>query len=166
MQIGSSLLTVTMLEIVNNLENKLIHKHGFYLEDLAVDMTASLEKTISAADVEMFASLSGDNNPIHLDDAYAKSTSFGARIVHGMFSAALISAVAGTKLPGPGGVYLSQSLKFRKPIFIDQTAVATLTIIDINTRRGRVTINTDVHVEGKLVVSGEAVYMVNKRPTA
>ena len=128
-------------------------------------MSACMEKTITAEDVDDFARLSGDNNPIHLDEQYAKSTSFGARIVHGMFSAALISAVAGTKLPGPGGIYLSQSLKFRKPIFIDQTAVATLTIIDINTRRGRVTMNTDVHVDGKLVVSGEAVYMVDKRPT-
>ncbi|NRA20998.1 MAG: MaoC family dehydratase [Oceanospirillaceae bacterium] len=141
------------------------HKHGFYLEDLSIDMTASLEKTITATDVAMFASLSGDNNPIHLDEEYAKSTSFGARIVHGMFSAALISAVAGTKLPGPGGIYLSQNLKFRKPIFIDDTVVASLTITDINERRGRVTMRTDVHVGDKLVVSGEAVYMVDKRPT-
>ena len=139
-------------------------KHGFYLEDLSIDMSASMEKTISAQDVEMFAALSGDNNPIHLDENYAKSTSFGQRIVHGMFSAALISAVAGTKMPGPGGVYLSQELKFRKPIFIGDTAVATLTITDINERRGRVTMRTDVHVADKLVVSGEATYMVDKRP--
>jgi len=142
----------------------LSQNQGYYLEDLSLEMQASIEKTITAADVEMFASLSGDNNPIHLDEDYAKTTSFGRRIVHGMFSAALISAVAGTKLPGPGGVYLSQELKFRKPIFIDDTVVATLTITDINERRGRVTMSTQVHVEGKLVVSGEAVYMVSKRP--
>jgi len=144
----------------------LTHKHGYYLEDLSIDMSASMEKTISAQDVDLFASLSGDNNPIHLDDEYAKSTSFGQRIVHGMFSAALISAVAGTKLPGSGGVYLSQSLKFRKPIFIGNTAVATLTVTDINERRGRVTMRTDVHVEGKLAVSGEAIYLVDKRPNS
>ncbi|MCJ8300642.1 MAG: MaoC family dehydratase, partial [Pseudomonadales bacterium] len=117
------------------------HNQGYYLEELTLDMQASIEKTITAADVQMFASLSGDNNPIHLDEEYAKTTSFGRCIVHGMFSAALISAVAGTKLPGPGGVYLSQELKFRKPIFIDDTAVATLTITDINARRGRVTMS-------------------------
>ena len=137
---------------------------GYYLEDLELGMTASIEKTISGADVEMFAALSGDTNPIHLDESYAKNSDFGQRIVHGMFSAALISAVAGTKLPGAGGIYLSQELKFRKPIFIDDTATATLTITDINLRRARICMKTEVHVEGKLVVSGEANYMVSKRP--
>lgn len=140
------------------------NKHGYYLEDLEIGMSDSLEKTISATDVETFAALSGDNNPIHLDDEYAQSTAFGQRIVHGMFSAALISAVAGTKLPGAGGVYFSQELKFRKPIFIDDTVIATLTITDINQRRGRVTMDTQVHVKGVLVVSGAAVYGVDKRP--
>ncbi len=137
---------------------------GYYLEDLEIGMTASIEKTISAEDVDMFAALSGDNNPIHVDDGYAKTTVFGQRIVHGMFSAALISAVAGTKLPGAGGIYLSQELKFRKPIFIDDTAIATLTITDINLRRGRICMKTEVHVNDILVVSGEANYMVSNRP--
>ena len=140
------------------------HHHGYYLEDLEVGMTDSIAKQISAKDVDIFANLSGDTNPIHLDAEYAQSTAFGKRIVHGMFSAALISAVAGTKLPGYGGIYLSQDLKFRKPIFIDDKVIATLTITDINQRRGRVTMSTNVTVEGKLVVSGEAIYMVDKRP--
>lgn len=137
---------------------------GYFLEQLEIGMSASISKTISAEDVEQFALLSGDNNPIHLDDEYAKSTPFGRRIVHGMFSAALISAVAGTKLPGPGGVYLDQQLKFRKPIFIDDTVVATLTIEEIDLRRARVKMKTVVHANDVLVVSGEATYMVNKQP--
>lgn len=127
-------------------------------------MTDSIERTITAEQVATFAKISGDNNPIHLDEEYAKTTSFGKRIVHGMYSAALISAVAGTKLPGAGGVYLSQTLKFRKPIYIDDTVVTSLTITDINERRGRVTMDAKVMVNDQLVVSGEAVYMVNKRP--
>ena len=137
---------------------------GYYLEELSIGMSDSIEKTISAQDVENFAQLSGDTNPIHLSDEYALSTSFGKRIVHGMFSAALISAVAGTKLPGTGGIYLSQSLKFRKPIYIDDTVTATLTISDINERRNRVTMDCKVCVGEQVVVSGEAVYMVNSQP--
>ncbi len=140
--------------------------HGYYLEDLEIGMSASTEKTISAADVATFAQISGDDNPIHVDEEYAKNSAFGKRIVHGMFSAALISAVAGTKLPGYGGVYLSQELKFRKPIFIDDTVVTKLTIEDINQRRGRVTMKTEVFVKDVLVVSGEAIYMVDKKPSA
>jgi len=140
--------------------------HGYYLEDLEIGMSASTEKTISAADVATFAQISGDDNPIHVDEDYAKNSAFGKRIVHGMFSAALISAVAGTKLPGYGGVYLSQELKFRKPIFIDDTVLTKLTIEDINQRRGRVTMKTEVFVKDVLVVSGEAIYMVDKKPSA
>jgi len=140
--------------------------HGYYLEDLEIGMSACTEKTISAADVATFAQISGDDNPIHVDEDYAKNSAFGKRIVHGMFSAALISAVAGTKLPGYGGVYLSQELKFRKPIFIDDTVLTKLTIEDINQRRGRVTMKTEVFVKDVLVVSGEAIYMVDKKPSA
>ncbi len=140
------------------------NSHGYYLEDLSIGMSDSIEKTITATDVATFADLCGDHNPIHLDEEYAKTTTFGKRIVHGMFSAALISAVAGTKLPGAGGVYLSQTLKFRKPIFIDDTVITSLTITDINERRGRVTMDAKVTVNDTVVVSGEAVYMVDKRP--
>lgn len=139
--------------------------HGYYVEDLEIGMSASTEKTISAADVATFAQISGDDNPIHVDEEYAKNSAFGKRIVHGMFSAALISAVAGTKLPGYGGVYLSQELKFRKPIFIDDTVVTKLTIEDINQRRGRITMKTEIFVKDVLVVSGEAIYMVDKKPS-
>ncbi len=137
--------------------------HGYYLEDLEVGMSDSFAKTITDADVCLFAGISGDTNPVHINDDYAKTTMFEQRIVHGMFSAALISTVAGTKLPGPGAIYVDQSLKFRAPVFIGDTAKATLTVTEIDQRRRRVKCKTDVHVGEKLVAAGEATFMVDKR---
>jgi len=138
--------------------------HGYYLEDLEVGMSASYAKTISEADVYMFAGVSGDNNPVHINEEYAKTTPFEKRIVHGMFSAALISTVAGTRLPGPGAIYVDQQIKFRAPVFIGDTAQATVTVTDIDTRRRRVKCKTDVTVGDKVVATGEATFMVDKRP--
>ncbi|WP_036552158.1 MaoC family dehydratase [Neptunomonas japonica] len=140
--------------------------HGYYLEDLEVGMNDFYAKTISESDVYMFAGISGDNNPIHINDEYAKTTPFGKRIVHGMFSAALISTVAGTRLPGPGAIYIDQQIKFRAPVFIGDTAKATLTITEIDEKRRRVTAKTDVHVGDKLVATGTAIFMVDRRETA
>ncbi|BBB29743.1 MaoC family dehydratase [Neptunomonas japonica] len=140
--------------------------HGYYLEDLEVGMSDFYAKTISESDVYMFAGISGDNNPIHINDEYAKTTPFGKRIVHGMFSAALISTVAGTRLPGPGAIYIDQQIKFRAPVFIGDTAKATLSITEIDEKRRRVTAKTDVHVGEKLVATGTAIFMVDRRETA
>ncbi|WP_372737811.1 MaoC family dehydratase [Neptunomonas sp.] len=140
--------------------------HGYYLEDLEVGMSAFYAKTISESDVYMFAGISGDNNPIHINDEYAKTTPFKKRIVHGMFSAALISTVAGTRLPGPGAIYIDQQIKFRAPVFIGDTAKATLTISEIDEKRRRVTTKTDVHVGDTLVATGSATFMVDRRETA
>ena len=137
--------------------------HGYYLEDLEVGMSASYAKTITDADVVLFAGLSGDNNPIHINDEYAKTTPFKQRIVHGMFSAALISTVAGTRLPGPGAIYVDQQLKFKAPVHIGDTATATLTVTDIDERRRRVKCRTDVHVGDTLVATGEGTFMVDRR---
>ncbi|MGB2221980.1 MaoC family dehydratase [Neptunomonas sp.] len=141
------------------------HLHGYYLEDLEVGMSASYSKTISEADVYMFAGISGDNNPLHVNAEYAETTVFEQRIVHGMFSAALISTVAGTKLPGPGAIYVDQQIKFKSPIYFGDTATATLTITDINTRHRRVVLKSDVTVKGKVVATGTATLMVDRRPT-
>jgi 3-hydroxybutyryl-CoA dehydratase len=138
--------------------------HGYYLEDLEIGMNASFAKTISESDVYMFAGISGDNNPMHVNEEYAKQTPFGGRIVHGMFSAALISTVAGTRLPGPGCIYIDQQISFKAPVHIGDTACATLTVTDIDPRRRRVTCRTDVHVGDKLVATGQGVFMVDKRP--
>lgn len=139
--------------------------HGYYLEDLEVGMAASYAKTISEADVVLFAGISGDDNPVHINEEYAAQTPFKRRIVHGMFSAALISTVAGTRLPGPGAIYVDQQIKFKAPVYIGDTAKATLTITAVDQRRRRVKAKTDVHVGETLVATGEATFMVDSKPS-
>ncbi|MDO6562562.1 MaoC family dehydratase [Amphritea sp. 1_MG-2023] len=137
--------------------------HGYYLEDLEVGMSASYAKTIAESDVYMFAGISGDNNPIHVNSEYAATTPFKQRIVHGMFSAALISTVAGTRLPGPGAIYIDQTIKFKAPVYMGDTAKATGTIEEIDEKRRRVKMRTDVHVGDKLVATGYGTFMVDRR---
>jgi len=138
--------------------------HGYYLEDLEVGMSDSYAKTITEADVVMFAGISGDNNPVHINAEYAAQTMFGQRIVHGMFSAALISAVLGTRLPGPGAIYVDQQLKFKAPVHIGDTVTATATVVEINQERRRVKLETVVKVGDKVVAEGIATNMVDRRP--
>ena len=98
-----------------------------FFEDLSVGMTETLEKTVASSDVVGFAQLTGDRNPIHLSEHFAARTSFGKRIAHGLYTASLISAVLGTRLPGPGAIYISQTLNFRAPVKIGDTVVVTVT---------------------------------------
>jgi 3-hydroxybutyryl-CoA dehydratase len=137
---------------------------GLCFEDLAVGQSAEMHRVVGAADIEAFAEVSGDNNPVHLDEAYAKATPFGARIAHGMLSGAYISAILGTKLPGPGAIYLSQSLRFRRPVKIGDLVVARATITALDDSKGRVTLETLCQVDGKTVVDGEAVVIAPRRP--
>src|SRR5690348_12804241 len=95
-------------------------------------MTASVAKTVVDSDIRNFADASGDHNPVHLDEDYAKTTRFGKRIAHGMLSASFISTVLGTKLPGPGTIYLEQTLQFCRPVFIGDTITATVTVTRVN----------------------------------
>ena len=136
---------------------------GNFFEDLVVGMEASYAKTITNHDVLAFADLSGDTNPVHLDDAYAANTMFKQRIAHGFLTASLFSAVLGTKLPGPGCVYLSQSLKFRAPVHIGDEVVATAKITGLDAEKGRAVLATQAAVNGKSVLDGEAVMMVPRR---
>ncbi|MBT3438276.1 MAG: MaoC family dehydratase [Oceanospirillaceae bacterium] len=140
-----------------------VSQHGYYLEDLSIGMTSSYEKTISSEDINTFAAVTGDTNPVHLDEAYAATTMFKARIAHGMLSAGLISTVLGTQLPGPGCIYLDQQIKFRAPVYINDTVVATVTVEDIDPRRRRVSLKTQCFVNEKLVADGSASMMVDKR---
>ena len=126
-------------------------------------MESSYQKTITETDIDAFAALTGDTNPVHLDSEYAATTPFKARIAHGMLSAGLISTVLGTQLPGPGCIYLEQQIKFKAPVFIGDTLVATVTVEDINQRRGRVSLKTQCFVNTKLVVDGTASMMVDKK---
>jgi len=137
---------------------------GAYLEDLEVGQTAELRRTVAASDLDAFAAVTGDTNPVHLDEAYAAATPFKGRIAHGMLSAGYISAVLGTRLPGPGAVYVSQSLSFRRPVRIGDEVTAEVEVTAIDAARGRVTFATTCVVAGKTVVEGEAVVVVPRRP--
>ena len=137
--------------------------HGYFLEDLSVGMSDCYTKTVTANDIEHFAAVSGDRNPVHMDDDYAATTPFKERIAHGMLSASYISTVLGTRLPGPGCIYISQSLQFRAPVKIGDTVEARVTITDINHDRQRVTFETICSVGETVVVKGEAILMVFRR---
>ena len=134
--------------------------HGYYFEDLAEGMTDVFGKTVTDADICIFAGVSGDTNPVHLNDDFAKPSMFKGRIAHGMFGAALISAVFGTKLPGPGCIYVSQTLKFKAPVRVGDTMVARVTVRKLIPNKKFVEFDTVVTVAGKPVIEGEAIIMV------
>lgn len=138
-------------------------QQGFYFDELGLGQSAEITRTVGAADIEAFAAVSGDDNPVHLDDAYAQGTPFGGRIAHGMLSAAYVSAVLGTRLPGPGAIYLSQSLRFRRPVRIGDEVTARVTVKALDEKRGHVTLDTVCLVAGKTVLDGEALVMAPKR---
>lgn len=126
--------------------------------ELKVGDTASMSKQISDEDVRVFADISGDRNPVHLDDEFAATTIFQKRIVHGALSGALISAVLGMLMPGPGTIYLSQTMNFKAPVFIDETITAWLEVTAYRADKRIATIKTQVfNQEDKLVLEGEAV---------
>ena len=137
--------------------------HGLYLEDLDVGMSATYAKTVSEADIVLFAGISGDSNPVHVDDDYARDTMFKGRIAHGMLTASFISAVLGTRLPGPGCIYLSQNLRFKAPVRIGDTVRAVVEVTGIDRDRARITVSTRCSVGDKTVIDGEAVLMVPRR---
>jgi 3-hydroxybutyryl-CoA dehydratase len=126
---------------------------------LTVGACASVGKTITEADVVLYAAVSLDTNPAHFDEDYAATTPFGKRIAHGMLTSGLISACLGTRLPGPGTIYLSQSLKFRKPVYIGDRVTATVTVTALEDK-GRVRLATTcTNQDGDLVVEGEALVL-------
>ena len=128
---------------------------------LKIGDSASLTKIFTDEDVRSFAEISGDTNPVHLDDDFAAGTQFKQRLVHGMLTAGLISAVLGTKLPGPGSIYLSQSINFRAPVFINDTITATITVAKIREGKPIVTLETVCKNQDDVVVlDGEAVLLV------
>ena len=119
--------------------------------------TASLTRTVTEEDVQRFAEATGDRNPVHLDSEAAAASVFGRRVAHGMLSASLISAVLGTKLPGPGTIYLSQSVRFRGPVYLGDTVTASVTVTGIDLKRGQCVLGTSVQNErGDTVLDGEA----------
>lgn len=137
---------------------------GYFLEDLSVGQTAELERYVSEEAVNAFAAISGDTNPLHLDETFAATTAFGTRVAHGMLSGSYISAVLGAHLPGPGGVYVSQTLSFKRPVHIGDEVIARVTVASIDLKKGHVVLKTACLVKGKVVVQGEAVVVVPRRP--
>jgi 3-hydroxybutyryl-CoA dehydratase len=129
------------------------------IEDLSVGMSRSLRKVIEDADLEMFARISGDRNPVHFDDDYARDTIFGGRIAHGMLTASLISAIIGEQLPGHGTIYLKQSLSFLAPVRPGDLVEATVTVQDIDYSKRRVTLACGCAVGEKQVLKGEAMVL-------
>lgn len=139
------------------------YQSPLYFEDLSEGMQAQLSNTITDDDVVGFAKISGDNNPVHLDDAYAATTRFKTRIAHGILSAGFISALIATKLPGPGCIYVSQNLRFKAPVYIGEEVTATVIIHKLIPEKGFVEFSTQCHVGELLVLDGEATVMVPKR---
>ena len=145
---------------MNEIKRDFSEFHGHTLEALKPGMSAAIARTVSEADILQFAGVSGDMNPVHLDAEFGAASMFGGRIAHGMLSAAYISAVLGTKLPGPGSIYLSQTLKFKAPVKIGDTVVTRVTIREIKAEKRRVILDTVCTVAGKPVLEGEAEIMI------
>jgi len=135
---------------------------SFFIEDLQVGQSASYERTINDADVREFALMSGDFNPVHLDEAFAQTTRFKGRIVHGMLPVTFISTVLGTRLPGAGAIFMGASFRFKAPVRIGDTVVATCTVKEIGTK-GRVTFDCACSVGDTVVVEGDALVKVPSR---
>ena len=138
-------------------------QNGYDIEDIAVGMGAEIAKTITEADILLFSAVSTDTNAVHLDEEYGKTTMFGGRIAHGMLSASLLSAVLGTRLPGPGVIYVGQSLRFKAPVRIGDTVHAKVTVKEFIAEKCRVVLDTVCTVAGKTVIEGEATVMTTSR---
>src|SRR4051795_6278480 len=136
---------------------------GYEFQDLRPGMSATFAKTITEADIVMFAGVSGDNNAIHINEEFAASTVFKGRIAHGMLSASVISAAIANKLPGPGTIYMSQNLNFRAPVRAGDTVHARVSVKEIFAEKKRVLLRTDCFVKGAPVIEGEALVKTTSR---
>ncbi|MGZ8363734.1 MAG: MaoC family dehydratase [Caulobacteraceae bacterium] len=139
---------------------------GTCFEDLKVGDCAETVHTVTDEDLRAFAAVSGDTNPVHLDEAYAAATPFKTRIAHGLLGGAYISAILGTKLPGPGSIYLSQTLNFKRPIRIGDEVTTRVEVTALDPAKGRATLATSCLANGKLALDGEAVIQPPRKPAA
>jgi len=136
---------------------------GKTIDQLRVGDSAEFSKTVSESDIYLFAGITGDMNPAHIDEAYASGTFFKGRIAHGMLGAGFISAVLGTRLPGPGTIYLSQSLSFKAPVHIGDTVTARVEVVELTVDKNRVRLHTTcADQSGKILLDGEAVVLAPK----
>jgi len=137
--------------------------NGYNLEDLSVGMNATFAKTITEADIVMFAGASGDNNAVHINEEFAQTTLFKGRIAHGMLTASVISAAIAGRMPGPGTIYMGQNLRFKAPVRPGDTVHATVTVRELFPEKGRVSLTTVCTVNGKVVIEGDALVMPTSR---
>ncbi len=135
-----------------------------YFEDLSIGLSESYEKEVKSSDVVGFAEITGDRNPIHLSEHFAAKTPFGGRIAHGLYTASLISAVIGTRLPGPGAIYMSQTLNFKAPVKIGDVVRASVEVVELVEKGHRVKLICRCRVGDTLVLEGEALVKVPARP--
>jgi 3-hydroxybutyryl-CoA dehydratase len=135
----------------------------YYIEDLKPGMSESFTKTVSERDVELFGEVSGDVNPLHFDEGFAKGTIFKGRIAHGVLSASYISTVLGMKMPGPGTIFMSLTTRFKAPVRIGDTVTATCTVREVNAEKRRVVFDCVCKVGETTVIDGEAMVMAPSR---
>ncbi len=137
--------------------------HGYKFEELKKGMSAVFSKTITETDLRNFSGVSGDTNPMHLNEEFAKKTLFKGCIVHGMLTASLISAIIGTKLPGPGCIYVSQTLRFKAPVRVGDTVYAKVVVKELLPEKQRAVLDTTCKVKDVTVIDGEAVVQIPAR---
>ncbi|MDE2181469.1 MAG: MaoC family dehydratase [Alphaproteobacteria bacterium] len=138
----------------------------YYIDELKPGMSESFARTVSERDIEQFGEVSGDTNPMHFDETFAKSTVFNGRIAHGVLSASYISTVFGMKMPGPGTIFLSLVTRFKAPVRIGDTVTATCTVREVIVPKRRVVFDCVCKVKDTVVVEGEATVMAPPRPAA
>ena len=137
--------------------------NGYDIEDLKAGMNATFAKTITEADIVLFASASGDNNAVHINEEFAQTTQFKGRIAHGMLTASVISAAIAGGMPGPGTIYLGQNLRFKAPVRPGDTVRATVTVKELFPEKRRVALTTVCTVRGNVVIEGDALVMPTSR---
>lgn len=139
------------------------YKEGYKFEDMSVGMTHQTEHVITEKDIELFAEVSGDRNPLHMDEEFAKQTPFGQRIAHGALTASYISGILGNDLPGPGSIFVGLNMRFRRPVLIGSLVIVKVEVTEMRERGNRVTLKVSCNVDGKAAISGEAMVMVPSR---
>ncbi len=139
------------------------YKEGYKYEDMSIGMTHQTVHTITEKDIDLFAEVSGDRNPLHMDEAFAKQTQFGQRIAHGALTASYISGILGNDLPGPGSIFVGLNMRFRRPVYIGSEVIVKVEVTEMKDRGNRVTLKVTCSVDGKAAISGEAMVMVPSR---
>ncbi|GAB5454298.1 MAG: MaoC family dehydratase [Pseudomonadota bacterium] len=139
------------------------YKEGYKYEDMSIGMTHQTVHTITEKDIDLFAEVSGDRNPLHMDEEFAKQTQFGQRIAHGALTASYISGILGNDLPGPGSIFVGLNMRFRRPVYIGSEVIVKVEVTEMKERGNRVTLKVTCSVDGKAAISGEAMVMVPSR---